>query len=175
MSRLQRERGALLSGFARTTIAVPALPGTVVLTQLPIPIGNPMDHAGYQRNAPMPFLSLWAGLRPDVDFSMPTIGGVTTFFEVGLIPYTKNPSDPVARSVRPLFAPFNGVSSGPFTDTLGMRTLLPWPPGGLVVRVSFEYQNPNPLGTNIDFCAAWTVNSQSAFGNLPALQDTRDL
>ena len=173
MSRLKRQRESLLSGFDRQVLAVPAV-NTPLVVQLPVPIGNPMDIAGTQRNAPMPFLSLWVGFRPETDFAMGG-GSVTSFFEAGIIPYGKQPDEPVARAVRPLFVPLNGTSAGPFMDTLGMASLLPWPAGKLLVRMSLEFSGPNPFGAFIDATVAWTVNSQSAYGNLPAIQDLVDL
>ncbi len=153
-------------------------PSTTQTIILPIPLGNPMNDAGTQRNAPSQWVSLWAGIRPTTDFNPFDVAGtVTVFVEAGLIPYvdTKRPS---ARGARPLFVPFAeafSVVNGNQPNILGQRTLLPWPPGGLVVRISFDWAMMQMLGTEVDFVAAWAVNSLPAWASLPALEDSKDL
>jgi len=180
VSTVARQRESLISGFNKVTIDVP--PGIMdsAIVQLPVPgLSAPLDHTGTLRNAPSPFMSLWAGVIPAVDFS-PARTGTTyeTFFETGLQPYSSevegNPRD---RVLRPMFGAFGNVPSvGPFINVFQMHTLLPWPPGGLVVRISFRRaQGINQFGATVDVAVAWAVNSLAAYPDLPAIQDLRGL
>lgn len=189
MSRGQRQRESLKSGFVVRTVDVPNLtPSTVTATQLPIPsIGAPLSDTGTLRDAPAPWISVWAGIRllNASNFNaMNTLSSVNVLIEAGLIPYVN-----VARKgatvfpfpEEPLWTPFMdltgaGAAFRNNVNSLGQRTLMPWPPGGLVIRVSFSQGTPvNTIGDQVDVCAAWCVNSQSVFGSLPTSDDTVDL
>ncbi len=180
MSDFGRQRQALLSGVVKETVPVPAM-NTLSSTVLNVPVGNPMDVAGTQRNAPMPYLSLYAGLRPHTDFiSLRASGTLAVLIEVGIIPYVaEDPLEVAARSIRPLFVPLADAISvnvpTTFTNVLGARALLPWPPGSLQVRISFEWAMANDLGVEVDVCAAWCACSTAAYPSLPAAEDSRDL
>lgn len=183
MSDFARQRQALLSGTVKEVVDVPAT-GVVSSTILGIPVGNPMDDAGSQRNAPMPFLSLYAGLRPHVDFlalrsPLLLVDDISVLVEIGLIPYQVT-DQPLPRQPRPLFLPLSDTASqgfAMFPNVLGQRALLPWPPGKLLVRVSFRVIGfENPLGAGqVDVCAAWAAVALGAYGTLPAVQDAKDL
>lgn len=175
MSDFSRQREALLSGFAKQTVTVPAV-GMPSTTVLGVPVGNPMGGAGTQRNAPTPFLSVYAGLRPHTDFNRLFVAGnIQVLVEVGILPYLTI-DVPAARQPRPLFVPLNDANSGFITsNVLGQKALLPWPPGSLQVRVSFEWFGTNSLGDEVDVCVAWAAVSLAAYIELPTVQDAFDL
>lgn len=177
MSDFARQRQALLSGYVKQTVPVPAI-NVLSTTVLGVPVGNPMDRAGTQRNAPTPFLSVYAGLRPITDFNkLSAAGTLTVLIEAGITPY-QDTSVPAARQPRPLFVPLSDAIStnlATFPNQLGQRALLPWPPGTLQVRISFQWAMQNDLGDEVDVCVAWAAVSLAAYGSLPAAEDSFDL
>lgn len=179
MSLFQRQREALKSGFVKQAVVVSMMANTPQSTILAIPgLGNPMEDAGTQRDAPSQWISLWAGIRPIEDFNpFDVVGTVNVFVEAGLIPYLDK-RVPTLRSARPLFVPLQdnfGLVQGNIPNILGQRALLPWPPGALVVRITFDWQMQNMLGSEVDLVAAWTVCSIPNWHALPARDDSIDL
>ena len=173
MSRIIRQREALNSGFNKVRVVTPPLAVFVTRT-LSTGIGSPLDLTGTLRNAPMPYLSLWAGIRTDVDLDHTTPGGYTTLIDVGLIPYSDQIDNPPTRALRPFFTPLE-VFGGGF-NVQGAYRLIPWPAGNLLVRITVQRLiDPNPLGVEFDMFCAWTVNSTAAYPSMPAIQDLQDL
>ena len=181
MARLQRQREPLKSGWVAQRVIVGPQNTPQSVTLAIAGIGAPMDNTGTLRDAPAPWISLWAGIRPTVDFNPQDVAGdVRVRVEAGIIPYIKNgqAQRSAARRVRPLFTPLNPVNPGvatAYSNVLGQKALVPWPPGALVVRVTFEWSMQQRLGTDVDAVAAWAVCSVPTYGNLPALDDLRDL
>lgn len=178
MSDFARQREALLSGFNAQTVTVPAI-NVLSSTVLAVPIGNPMDQAGTQRNALAPYVSIYAGLRPHVDFiALKTGGTVNVLIEAGITPYQVDNNTPINRQPRPLFVPLSdavSVDFAAFPNQLGQRALLPWPPGTLQIRISFTWSMSNQLGDEVDVCVAWAAISTPAYNSLPAAEDSFDL
>ena len=183
MARIQRQREPLKSGWVVKDVVV-GPQNTPQETVLQIPgVGSPMDVTGTLRDAPSQWLSLWAGIRPTVDFNAQTVGGIVKCqVEVGVVPYNRNParSRSITREARPLYTPLNPLAgnarvSTAYNNVLGQKALVPWPPGALLVRVTFEWSQQQSLGTEVDVVAAWAVCSVPTYPQLPALDDLRDL
>lgn len=180
MARLPRQREPLESGYVVKTVTVGPV-NTFQSVTLQIPgVGSPMGTSGTLRNAPSPWLSLYGGIRPTRDFNPATVSGqVTTLFEIGVNPYVdRSANRPPVRRSRPMYSAWNPVIDSDHTtyeNILARRTLLPWPPGGLSVRVSWKWQGIQNLGTEVDVVASWACATVPSYDNLPAIEDARDL
>lgn len=177
MARTQRQREPLKSGWVAKAVTVgPQNVPQVTVLQIP-GIGAPMDASGTIRDAPSQWLSVWGGIRPTLDYNAATISGQTTVTtELGIVPYLANPQQQraITRAPRPLWTPFDG-GNATRVNILGSKSLVPWPVGALLVRVTFEWQMNNDLGIDVDICAAWAVCALPNYGSLPAIEDMRDL
>lgn len=133
-------------------------------------VSMPLDKAGFLRDAVAPDLSLWAGLRTHEPFvtALAGAGGALTqvWIELGLIPYTGPAPVPGRPRATPAWSPLSvlRLATGlPVPNRLSCKNHVPWPIGGLVVRVSWLWTVQPNLGTEVDAFVAWGAPSQPVY------------
>jgi len=158
---------SILNGYQQKVITV-GLENVVQTAMFQVSgVGAPTTKTGYLRDAISPMVSIWGGIRTFEPFNRLSAPGVALVaIDLGILPYEVENPNPGRPPVKPGWSPLGmnlRTNGGPRDNVLVQAELVPWPPGGLVARVSFKWSTTKGIGNEVSAFIAWTINATPTY------------